>query len=37
MKNGNGNKIYFSEIKYKVLKFIKDFIEEYDYSPTYSL
>ena len=33
MKNGNGNKIYFSEIKYKVLKFIKDFIEEYDYSP----
>ena len=35
MKNGNGNKIYFSEIKYKVLKFIKNVIEEYDYSPTY--
>tara|TARA_Y100001973_G_C5147844_1_gene306396 strand:+ start:729 stop:1016 length:288 start_codon:yes stop_codon:yes gene_type:complete len=34
MKKTNGHKIYFSEKKFKVLKFIKDFIEKYNYSPT---
>ena len=27
--------IYFSEVKYKVLDFIKKFIDEHDYSPTF--
>tara|TARA_R100000700_G_C3115187_1_gene106497 strand:+ start:279 stop:566 length:288 start_codon:yes stop_codon:yes gene_type:complete len=36
MKNGNGHKIYFSEKKFKVLIFIRDFIKKYDYSPTLS-
>jgi|LUMS01.1.fsa_nt_gb sulfur relay (sulfurtransferase) DsrC/TusE family protein len=35
MKNGNGhNQIYFSEVKFKVLKYIKNFIKQYGYSPT---
>jgi len=34
MKNGNGH-IYLSQIKLDVLKYIKYFIQQYDYSPTY--
>jgi len=37
MKNGNGNghQIYLSQIKLDVLKFIKRFIDQHEYSPTY--
>jgi len=35
-KNKNGSDtIYFSERKYKVLSFIKKFIDEYGWSPTF--
>ena len=33
--NGNGHQIYLSQIKLDVLKFIKRFIEQHEYSPTY--
>jgi len=34
MKNGNGT-IYFSQVKHKVLDFIRKYIEQHDYSPTF--
>jgi len=38
MINGNGqineNKIFFTKIKLKVLKFINQYIKKYNYSPT---
>ena len=37
MKNGNGQKqVYLSAIKLDVLKFIKKFIDQHEYSPTYA-
>ena len=41
MKNGNGNGnghkyIYLSEPKLKTLKYIKQFIEKHNYSPTFA-
>ena len=33
--NGNGHYIYLSQIKLDVLNYIKNFINHYDYSPTY--
>tara|TARA_A100000171_G_scaffold23067_1_gene21455 strand:- start:886 stop:1197 length:312 start_codon:yes stop_codon:yes gene_type:complete len=40
MKNGNGKSngnghVYLSQIKLDVLNFIKNFIENYSYAPTY--
>ena len=35
LKNGNGKHIYISQIKKDVLNYIKNFIETYDFAPTY--
>ena len=35
IRNGNGGHIYLSAIKLDVLKFIKKFIDQNEYSPTY--